>query len=128
MKVAILQSNYIPWIGYFDIVNYSDIFIFYDDVQYTKNDWRNRNLIKTNDGLKWVTVPVRSIQLDQLICDTQITSSKVFEKHLNSLRANYAKAPFFKSYFPTIEKIFSNLPSDLISDINQHIIKEMNKK
>ena len=57
MKVAILQSNYIPWKGYFDIINSVDLFIFHDDLQYTKNDWRNRNKIKTENGLKWLSVP-----------------------------------------------------------------------
>src|SRR5690606_10151511 len=57
MKAAIVQSNYLPWKGYFDIINMVDLFIFYDDVQYTKRDWRNRNRIKTRDGIKWLTVP-----------------------------------------------------------------------
>ena len=56
--IAILQSNYIPWKGYFDLINYVDEFVIYDDAQYTKRDWRNRNLIKTKDGLKWLTIPV----------------------------------------------------------------------
>ena len=57
-KIAILQSNYIPWKGYFDIINLVDEFILYDDMQYTRRDWRNRNKIKTPDGLKWLTIPV----------------------------------------------------------------------
>ena len=59
-KVAILQSNYIPWKGYFDIINMVDEFILFDDMQYTKRDWRNRNIIKTAAGLKWLTIPVDS--------------------------------------------------------------------
>ena len=59
MKAAILQSNYIPWKGYFDLMNRADVFIIYDEVQYTKNDWRNRNKIKTANGLVWLTIPVR---------------------------------------------------------------------
>ena len=57
-KVAILQSNYIPWKGYFDIINMVDEFILYDDMQYTRRDWRNRNKIKTFGGVKWLTIPV----------------------------------------------------------------------
>ena len=57
-KIAILQSNYIPWKGYFDIINMVDEFIIYDDVQYTKRDWRNRNRIMTRQGVQWLTVPV----------------------------------------------------------------------
>ncbi len=70
-KVAILQSNYIPWKGYFDIVKQVDEFIFYDEVQYTKNDWRNRNLIKTPLGLQWLTIPVSQKKLDQKIFETK---------------------------------------------------------
>ena len=58
-KVAITQSNYIPWKGYFDLINMVDEFVLYDDVQFTKNDWRNRNIIKTNQGLRWLTIPVK---------------------------------------------------------------------
>ena len=57
MKAAVLQSNYIPWKGYFDIIHDVDLFVFYDEVQYTKNDWRNRNRIQTKQGLKWLTIP-----------------------------------------------------------------------
>ena len=59
-KIAILQSNYIPWKGYFDIISKVDEFIFYDEVQYTKHDWRNRNRIKTSNGLIWLTIPVNN--------------------------------------------------------------------
>ena len=58
-KVAIVQSNYIPWKGYFDLINSVDEFILYDDMQYTRRDWRNRNKIKTKDGSKWITIPVQ---------------------------------------------------------------------
>jgi hypothetical protein len=64
-KIAILQSNYIPWKGYFDIINSVDTFIIYDEVQYTKNDWRNRNQINSKNGLQWLTIPVRVESLDQ---------------------------------------------------------------
>lgn len=71
-KIAILQSNYIPWKGYFDLINMVDEFILYDDVQYTKNDWRNRNKIKTSQGLQWLTIPVYHKNLEQKINETQI--------------------------------------------------------
>ena len=67
MKVGIIQSNYIPWKGYFDIIGQVDLFVFYDDVQYTKGDWRNRNKIKTPRGADWLTIPV-GIDLKRLIC------------------------------------------------------------
>ena len=65
-KIAIIQSNYIPWKGYFDLMNMADEFIFYDEVQYTKNDWRNRNKILTRNGSEWITLPIRKKKL-QLI-------------------------------------------------------------
>ena len=73
-KIAILQSNYIPWKGYFDLINMADEFIFYDDVQFTKNDWRNRNKIKTKNGLVWLTIPVIHSSLSQKIKDTKIAN------------------------------------------------------
>ena len=72
-KIAILQSNYIPWKGYFDLINMVDEFIIYDDVQYTKNDWRNRNKIKTSQGIQWLSIPVRQENLVQ-----KITLQKTF--------------------------------------------------
>ena len=75
-KVAILQSNYIPWRGYFDLINHVDEFIIYDDMQYTKRDWRNRNIIKTANGLKWLSIPVSvKGKFNQKIEDTQIVDS-----------------------------------------------------
>lgn len=70
-KVAVLQSNYVPWKGYFDIIHKVDEFIFYDDVKYTKNDWRNRNLILTNTGLKWMTIPI-SCETNTLIDEVNL--------------------------------------------------------
>ena len=79
-KVAILQSNYVPWKGYFDLIAAVDEFIVYDDAQYTKNDWRNRNQIKTPQGLTWLTVPiVRDHQ--PRIRDARIDGTRWTEKH-----------------------------------------------
>jgi hypothetical protein len=73
MKVFITQSNYIPWKGYFDAINMADVFVLYDDMQYTKGDWRNRNRIKTSNGTQWLTIPVQvSGKLLQKICDTDV--------------------------------------------------------
>src|SRR5437870_13165967 len=72
--VAIVQSNYIPWKGYFDLIRRSDLFILYDDVQYTRRDWRNRNLIKTAHGLHWLTIPVQvKGRYEQRICDVEVS-------------------------------------------------------
>ena len=98
-KIAILQSNYIPWKGYFDIIRQSDIFVIYDEVQYTKNDWRNRNLIKTPNGIEWLTIPVNQKNLDQKINETFVSTTNWNKKHWNSILCNYSKSPYFKTYW-----------------------------
>src|SRR5690349_15770355 len=105
MRVAVIQSNYIPWKGYFDIIHDVDVFIFYDDLQYTKNDWRNRNQIKSSYGLQWLTIPVGQ-RSDRLICDVQIADSGWQKKHWEKLRHSYARAPFFSRYAPFLEDIY----------------------
>ena len=105
-KVAILQSNYIPWKGYFDIIGSVDAFILYDDMQYTKNDWRNRNKIKTQNGLQWLSIPVRQESLHQKINETKITDPKWNINHWRSISQSYAKAPYFKAYKERFEALF----------------------
>lgn len=95
-KVAILQSNYIPWKGYFDLIAAVDEFIIYDEMQYTKNDWRNRNRIKTQKGVEWLTIPVRVESLNQKINETFVFDNNWTKKHLSTIQTNYAKANCFK--------------------------------
>jgi len=122
MKVAVIQSNYIPWKGYFDIINDVDLFIFYDDVQYTKNDWRNRNQIKTHQGLEWLTIPVGE-NIDRTIADVNIPTKYWQKKHWKSLQQNYSKAPFFKKYQDFFEELYIGHKWHNLSDLNQFIIK-----
>jgi hypothetical protein len=92
--VAIVQSNYIPWKGYFDLIAAVDEFVLLDDVQYTRRDWRNRNSIKTPDGLRWLTVPVATKgQYSAAIRDIRIDGTDWIGKHLRALEINYAAAP-----------------------------------
>src|SRR5688572_18851386 len=94
-KVAIVQSSYIPWKGYFDLINMVDEFVLYDDVQYTRRDWRNRNRIKTAAGLKWLTIPVEvKGKYHQLIRDTRIAEPRWGERHWAMLAQNYSGAGF----------------------------------
>ena len=86
-KIAILQSNYIPWKGYFDLISKVDEFVIYDDVQFTKNDWRNRNKIKTPKGLEWITIPVGQ-NIKRKIKDVVINSNWQ-KKHWKTLQMNY---------------------------------------
>jgi len=126
-KVAILQSNYIPWKGYFDIIGSVDEFIFYDEVQYTKNDWRNRNKIKTPTGIQWITIPVFQKNLNQKISETKVSNHKWNTKNWNTLKANYSQAPFFKTYSPFFEEIYNSLETPFLSEINQAFIKRICK-
>lgn len=96
MKVAAIQSAFIPWRGYFDFIGSVDTFVFLDDVQYSKNGWRNRNRIKTSQGSRWITVPVRHRSLTQLISETEIDDQKDWrESHIRLWYENYAAAPYY---------------------------------
>ena len=98
-RIALLQSNYIPWIGYFDIVNNVDVFVIYDSVQYTKNDWRNRNRIKTVNGPIWLTIPISVSKIGtQSIRDAKIVSSQWAKKHWKSIELAMGKCPYFDLY------------------------------
>ncbi len=123
-KIAILQSNYIPWKGYFDLINSVDTFVFYDSVQFTKNDWRNRNQIKNQNGLQWLTIPVNHNSLHQKISETKICNHLWKRKHLQAIELNYKKSPFYSEVFPVISN-FYNIETELISEINQTIITKI---
>jgi len=121
-KIAILQSNYIPWKGYFDIIGSVDEFVLYDDMQYTKNDWRNRNKIKTQNGLQWLSIPVRQESLHQKINETKIIDPKWNINHWRSIAQSYAKAPHFKAYKDQFEALYMSATMETISEINRHFI------
>ena len=126
-KVAILQSNYIPWKGYFDIINSVDEFILYDDMQYTRRDWRNRNQIKTANGLLWLTIPVDSKgKFFQKINETKVTGHKWPSEHLRSIQLCYAHAPFYKDYEPMLEELYAKAEQmDYLSDINRMFLEKI---
>lgn len=126
-KIAILQSNYIPWKGYFDLINMVDEFIFYDEVQYTKNDWRNRNKIKTPQGIQWLTIPVRQESLDQKIKDTKISDKKWNIKHWRTISQNYSKAKYFKDYKDIFEELYLTCDEEYLSEINYKFITTINE-
>ena len=95
MRVGVIQSNYLPWRGYFDFIDAVDLFVIHDDLQYTKGDWRNRNRIKTPHGTRWITVPVHHERTSQLICETAIDHSRDWRReHRQMIEANLAAAPF----------------------------------
>lgn len=123
MRVGIIQSCYIPWRGYFDFIDDVDLFIFHDNLQYTKGDWRNRNKIKTPNGLCWLTVPVKYDQTSQLIEETRIDySQKWQQKHINQIDTNYHNAPVYGLY---ADEFFSIIRQDFetISELNISLTK-----
>ena len=126
-RIAILQSNYIPWKGYFDLINMVDEFIFYDEVQYTKNDWRNRNKIKTPQGIQWLTIPVRQESLDQKIKDTKISDKKWNIKHWRTISQNYSKSKYFKDYKDIFEELYLTCDEEYLSEINYKFITTINE-
>ena len=100
MKVVIMQPSYLPWLGYFDLMNRCNLFVVYDDVKYTKNDWRNRNKIKTSQGEQWVTVPIEAEGVKKNINMVQTDGGSWANDHIKAFQMNYAKAPFFDELFP----------------------------
>lgn len=125
--IAVLQSNYIPWKGYFDLINRVDEFILYDDTQYTKNDWRNRNIIKTQQGPLWLTIPVRQEKLSQLIKNTTVSDKKWAKKHWTTLSQSYSKSAFFKHYKDLFEPLYLSSDECYLSRINYNFIKAINE-
>lgn len=122
MKVGIIQSNFLPWRGYFDTIREVDLFIVYDDVQYTRRDWRNRNTIKTPRGLEWITVPVKVRGFDQQIQHTPVDYSTPWAgRILNKIRDSYVWAPHFEPYFSELT-VALNQEWRTISQLNQTLI------
>lgn len=123
-KIAILQSNYIPWKGYFDLIAAVDEFILYDDMQYTRRDWRNRNKIKTPHGTKWLTVPVKvKGKYHQAIREVEIEGSKWALVHWKTLEQNYSRAPYFKDIAAIFEPLYLKKKYTYLSAFNRELIE-----
>jgi hypothetical protein len=107
-RLAIVQSNYIPWRGYFDLIDSVDEFVLLDTAEYTTRDWRNRNQIKTPNGLLWLSIPVRTKgRRHQAIEDVEITERTWTETHLESIRHAYGRAPFFDQVHPVLVRLYA---------------------
>jgi hypothetical protein len=124
-SIAIIQSNYIPWKGYLDIINSVDEFVLHDECQYTKRDWRNRNRIKTHQGLKWLAIPVCTKgKRFTAVCEIKTDGSCWIDKHLLTLQHQYAKAPNFKEIYPEIERLYSSCRDvTLLTEINTILLR-----
>ena len=126
-KVVVLQSNYIPWKGYFDLIHDADVFIFYDDVQFTKNDWRNRNKIKCPQGTQWLSIPVGT-EKNRLICEVALSEKNWQKIHWETIRQQYGKCKYFSRYKPFFEQIFLHTEWTNLSSLNQKLIKEISSQ
>lgn len=124
MRAAVIQSNYIPWKGYFDIINNCDVFVFHDDLQYTKNDWRNRNKIKTPSGPEWLTIPCGTNQ-NRLISEVQINEKRWQKQHFEKIKQNYSKANYWYFLESIMQDFLLDKKWDYLSDLNQYFIKKI---
>jgi hypothetical protein len=126
MIIGILQPGYLPWLGFFDQMYRSDVFVIYDDVQYDKEGWRNRNKIKTGSGVQWLTVPVLiKFEEHPLISEVKINNTVNWrKKHLYSIKQNYSKAPFFDKYIHIFEEAYLKVWEYLI-DIDMYFILKL---
>jgi len=123
-RVAIVQSNYIPWKGYFDMIAAVDEFILYDDMQYTRRDWRNRNQIKTPQGVQWLTVPVKvKGKYHQTIRETEIDGAGWAEAHWKALETNYRRAPHFEGVAAIFEPLYRQHQYTHLSTLNRALIE-----
>lgn len=125
-RVAILQSNYIPWKGYFDLIGKVDEFVLYDEVQYTKRDWRNRNKIKTPGGLQWLTIPVIANYASDKISEIVVAEKDWSVKHWKSITLNYSRAPYFKMYKDQFGDFYNSSLPEHLSMINRAAIEMIN--
>lgn len=133
MKCVILQPSYIPWRGYFHQIQKADTFIFYDDVQYETRGWRNRNLVKTPNGLRWLSIPVlnkgsiaNATPINEILIDR--TQNNWREKHWKTLRQSYKKAPFFNRYEKLLTEFYCrdyNFLADFTIDFTIALAREL---
>jgi hypothetical protein len=125
-RIAILQSDYVPWKGYFDIIGLVDTFVVYDDVQYSKNHWHNRNLIKTQHGLKWITVPVSKTDGAFASIDSMAIASPFAARHWQSISQAYAHAPFMAETRGRLEALYRDAEAcTLLSDLNLMFLRAL---
>jgi hypothetical protein len=124
--VAIVQSCYVPWKGYFDLINSVDEFILYDDRQYTRRDWRNRNRIKTPHGPRWLTIPVRAKgRYHQRIDETEVSDPGWAASHWRTIRQHYSAATCFSDYGPTLEELYLATTETRLSEINRRFLESI---
>jgi WbqC-like protein family len=123
-RVAIVQSSYIPWKGYFDLIAGVDEFVLYDDVQYTRRDWRNRNRIKTPAGPRWLTIAVNAKgRYRHPIDEIEVSDARWPERHWDAIRQSYSRAPCFEVYEHELEQLYLETREPLLSRVNERFLR-----
>lgn len=122
--LAAVQSSYIPWKGYFDLIRSADEFVLFDQVQFTRRDWRNRNRIKTKDGIQWLTIPVRSKgNYHAAIQDMIVSEAGWNHRHWQRIVASYARAPHFATMGPALARLFEGATQSQLSEVNRWFLE-----
>ncbi len=124
-RVAIIQSNYVPWKGFFDLINAVDEYIILDSVQFTRRDWRTRNRIKTAGGERWLSIPVSAHQHRSLrINEVEIANADWSRRHWDALRSAYLRTPFFAHQARWLEPLYQDLSSErLLTRVNERLLR-----
>lgn len=127
LTLVVLQPGYLPWLGFFDQMRRADVFVYYDDVQFDRGGWRNRNRVKSTTGEPhWLTVPVRVSSLKQRINETEIDNRQPWaRKHIGTVRQFYAKAPFVKRYLPQLEEVLAGRIWESVVDLDEAVVGTM---
>ena len=123
MRAVVLQSSYLPWKGYFDLVQSADVFVFYDEVQYTKNDWRNRNRICSKNGVQWLTIPVSRDSVKLKISEVRLPDARWQRDHFKTLVQSYRPAPYFHQIEPLLHEFYLARTWTHLSHLNRHAIE-----
>ena len=122
MRVTIHQPQFLPWLGYLDKIDQADLFIALDSVQFKKNEWQNRNRIRTADGCQWVTVPVLH-RFGQLVKDVRINQTVNWRsQHVHAIEMHYARAPFRDRYLPELLSLYAR-PWERLHELNMAVIR-----
>ena len=128
-RIAIVQSNYVPWRGYFDLIASVDEFVLLDDVQYTRRDWRNRNRVKTAQGTQWLTISVQAKgRYTQAIRETQVADEGWAHAHWETLRHAYASAERYEEARDFVEGLYATAPGPFLSDVNRHFLEAISRR
>jgi hypothetical protein len=124
VKIAISQPTYLPWLGYFDLIDQVDAFVLLDNVQFEKQSWQQRNRIKTPIGLQWLTVPVMFRgRFGQLIKDVEIRDAEFWRTHLRAIELNYRRSRFFNRYFEELSSRLKCTPGTMLTDLNCRLLE-----